>query len=140
MLFPNLLLSTVFFFLAAIHIYWALGGKWGHSQAIPTDKDGHFIFAPGVAATVIVALGLSLFGLFYLNNSKLLSINWPKQINAIGAWAIPCIFVLRALGDFKYVGAFKRVKGTEFAEMDSKFFSPLCFIIGIIGFYRLINQ
>tara|TARA_B100001245_G_scaffold230458_1_gene210029 strand:+ start:529 stop:951 length:423 start_codon:yes stop_codon:yes gene_type:complete len=140
MLFLNLLLTTVFFFLAAIHIYWVFGGKWGHSQAIPTDKDGNFIFAPGAAATVIVAFGLSLFGLFYLNNSGLISINWPAKINSIGAWAIPCIFSLRALGDFKYVGAFKRVKGTEFAEMDSKFFSPLCFILGITGFYILINS
>lgn len=139
MVFPNLLLSATFFFLSLIHIYWAFGGRLGNSKSIPTDKEGNFIFSPGIVATVIVAGVLAFFGTYYLNNTHLLTISWPSKINTVAGWAIPTIFMLRALGDFNYVGAFKRVKGTEFAEMDSKFFSPLCFIIGIIGFYILIN-
>lgn len=139
MLFPNLLLTSIFFFLAATHIYWVFGGKWGHSKAIPTDKEGNNLFSPGIGATIFVAIGLTFFGIFYLNNTSLVLLNWPERINSIGAWVIPSIFTLRAIGDFRYVGAFKRVKDTEFGEMDSKFFSPLCFIIGIIGFYILIN-
>ncbi|MEM6843120.1 MAG: DUF3995 domain-containing protein [Bacteroidota bacterium] len=43
------------------------------------------------------------------------------------------IFILRALGEFNYVGFFKRVKNTEFARADSRIFSPLCLGIGVIG-------
>ncbi|MAE85486.1 MAG: hypothetical protein CMB80_22315 [Flammeovirgaceae bacterium] len=140
MLFPNLLLATVFFFLSAIHIYWTFGGKWGHSNAIPTDREGNYLFSPGKGVTIFVAIGLAFFGIFYFNNTPFIQLNWPERVNSIGAWVIPSIFTLRAIGDFRYVGAFKRVKDTEFGEMDSKFFSPLCFIIGIIGFYLLINS
>jgi len=48
-------------------------------------------------------------------------------------WFIPIIFILRAVGDFNYVGIFKKIKNTEFARADSKIFIPLCLIIGICG-------
>ena len=54
-----------------------------------------------------------------------------------GGWVIPIIFLLRAIGEFKYVGIFKRVKKTKFGRFDTKLFSPLCLIISILG---IINQ
>jgi hypothetical protein len=41
-------------------------------------------------------------------------------------WAIAVVFALRCLGDFRYVGLFRRVRGTDFAAMDAKLFTPLC--------------
>jgi len=52
---------------------------------------------------------------------------------SICGWAIPAIFLLRALGDFRYVGFFKKVKTTPFAKADTKFFSPLCLMLGLFG-------
>ncbi len=33
-------------------------------------------------------------------------------------------------GDFKWVGFFKRKKGTVFAKWDTVLYSPLCFLLG----------
>jgi hypothetical protein len=41
-------------------------------------------------------------------------------------WAFAAVFALRCLGDFRYVGLFRCVHGTDFAVMDAKFFTPLC--------------
>jgi hypothetical protein len=49
------------------------------------------------------------------------------------AWACGAVgvaFALRAVGEFRLVGFFKSVKGTEFAAMDTWFYSPLCLAIG----------
>ena len=42
---------------------------------------------------------------------------------------LAAIFVLRALGDFQYVGFSKRIRGTQFAHWDDRIFSPLCLLI-----------
>jgi hypothetical protein len=38
------------------------------------------------------------------------------------------------MGEFNYVGFFKKVKDTEFAKWDTKLFSPLCLLISSFGF------
>ncbi|MFK7787808.1 MAG: DUF3995 domain-containing protein [Crocinitomicaceae bacterium] len=50
-----------------------------------------------------------------------------------GAWFITSIFILRAVGEFNYVGLFKPIKDTDFAKADSSIFSPLSLGIGIVG-------
>jgi hypothetical protein len=35
----------------------------------------------------------------------------------------------RAVGDFRYVGFFKRVRDSRFATLDTRVYSPLCFVL-----------
>ncbi len=35
---------------------------------------------------------------------------------------------------FRYVGFFKRVRGTRFAEMDTRYYSPLCLTLSVLAF------
>jgi hypothetical protein len=37
----------------------------------------------------------------------------------------------RAVGDFRLVGFFKTVRGSTFARMDTRLYSPLCVLLGI---------
>jgi hypothetical protein len=37
----------------------------------------------------------------------------------------------RAVGDFKYVGFSKRVRGTPFARLDTWIYSPLCLLLAL---------
>jgi len=84
-------------------------------------------------ATLIVALILLSFGLLYLIRTPLLTVQLPDWVH-YGYWLIPAAFILRAIGEFNYVGFFKKIKDTEFAKADTKLFAPLCLAIGIIGF------
>ena len=140
MIVQTVILSCIYLILSGVHFYWLFGGAWGINSVIPTNKDGKAVLNPGKIDTIVVALGLLYFSLFYLIYAEILVISLPQWLLTASSWGIPSIFILRAVGDFKYVGAFKRIKGTPFAEKDSKFFSPLCFVMGLLGFYVLINS
>ncbi|CAZ95031.1 DUF3995 domain-containing protein [Zobellia galactanivorans] len=84
-------------------------------------------------ATLVVGVVLVLFALVYLMKSGLLTIQGLNGVINYGYWFIPFIFILRAIGDFNYLGFFKKVKHTAFAKADSKVFVPLCLAIGIMG-------
>lgn len=126
------ILTIIFLLLAILHLNWAIGNRWGYDAAIPTNADGSRPFTPGTFSCLIVGLGLALLsGFYFINPQEGNPNNW---IFDYGRWIIPIIFLLRALGDFKYAGFTKRIKNTTFAKMDSKYFSPLCLFISALGF------
>jgi glucan phosphoethanolaminetransferase (alkaline phosphatase superfamily) len=129
----SIILLAIFTSLGFIHFYWLFGGKWGLEKVIPTKENQTSTLSIPKFATLIVGLVLVLFGLIYLVKSGLINIQVSNWVTIYGYWLIPSIFVLRAIGDFKYVGFFKKIKNTEFAKADSKWFAPLCLTIGIIG-------
>lgn len=128
-----MLLIAVFSLLSILHIYWSVGGKWGFEQSLPQKPDGGFLFRPRKAESLIVGLFLLSFSLYYWIKTGLLPIlDFPKWIMDFGGVAIAVIFLLRVIGDFNYVGIFKKVKDTDFAKRDTKYFVPLCLIISIL--------
>ena len=109
--------AGVFVFLAAMHFYWAIAGVGGRSAAIP-EIDGVPAFRPSKAATA--AVGLALLGVAAI---VLLEV---KLLLACAAG----VLILRAIGDFRLVGFFKRMRGSKFARMDTLLYSPLCLALG----------
>jgi hypothetical protein len=120
-------LAIVFFVLSGIHIYWAMGGKWGMNAAVPTKATGDTVFSPSVLATVVVAFGLFAMGMIQFSFIDIISYSIFRFVE----FAIALIFFVRAIGDFKYVGFFKKITSTTFAQNDTKFYSPLCLVISM---------
>ncbi|WP_373072949.1 DUF3995 domain-containing protein [Sulfurimonas sp.] len=79
--------------------------------------------------TVFVALVLFSFAFIAY---KLYFCSDNSELIAIFGWIISAVFTLRSVGDFNMVGFFKKIKDTEFAIYDTKYFSPLCLILGVI--------
>jgi glucan phosphoethanolaminetransferase (alkaline phosphatase superfamily) len=130
----SIILFLIFLCISSIHFYWAFGGKWGGDAVLPTKEDDNSVlFAPSVLSTLIVAFGLLAFGLFIFVKSGFIVFDTPQWLNQYGLWIIASIFTLRAIGDFNYVGFFKKIKRTKFGENDTKYFSPLCLTIGILS-------
>lgn len=132
-IFLSLVMCLVFVVLSAFHFYWFKGGRWGTDYVFPTkDKESK---APPIPmfATLIVGLGLALMGVLYLAKGGMVGIPMPYWIEKYIYWFIPAIFILRGIGEFKYVGIFKKIKDTKFAQADTKIFVPLCFFIGVLG-------
>lgn len=131
----------IFLLLTLLHIYWALGGKWGGHFAVPTDPNDKPLFKPGPFATLIVAGGLLLFSWIDLS-----AIGWlrPEAVLKYIRWAllgIALIFLVRAVGDFRYVGFTKSKRKTLFAYWDTRFYSPLCLLISLthwLAFFELV--
>ncbi len=125
--------SFIFLLLALLHFHWALGGSFGYKHAIPTKENGDMLMNPGRMDGLVVGLGLLAFGIFYLVKIGWVLIPAPSWVMDSAGWLIAGIFILRALGDFKYVGFFKKLKSTEFGIKDTQFYSPLCLYLGIVG-------
>lgn len=130
-----------FSILAIIHFYWAFGGQWAVKNALPQSISGELVMKPRPIDSAFVAVGLLLFGVFYFVKSDIgPSLQLSNWIVVVGSWMIPIIFLLRSIGDFKYVGFFKSITTTAFARWDTFFYSPLCLLIAIIGFILFIDR
>ncbi|SMG17434.1 DUF3995 domain-containing protein [Arenibacter troitsensis] len=129
----SILLGIILIGLGLIHFNWVMGGKFGFSESLPTKENGERVLNPKKIDSAIVGIGLTIFGIFYVLKSGLIEYSLPAWIIKYGSWIIPIIFLLRAIGEFRYVGFFKSIKTTEFGKLDTKLFSPLCLAIGILG-------
>lgn len=130
-----ILLFGIFLCLSAIHVYWAFSGTWGLTAAIPTKDDNSTkLFHPGKATTWVVALGLLGSGLFILTKTLFPAFEFPEFLDKYGLWILSGIFIFRAIGDFYYIGFFKKITHTSFGQNDTRFYSPLCLLMGILTF------
>jgi hypothetical protein len=121
---PATVLFVLFLTLSGLHVFWALSGRTYSSRVIPT-VDGVPVLRPGRAATLAVAALLLAAAVVSLWRGA-----WPDSgaswVPHTGILVIAGVFAARAIGDFRLVGFFKRVRGTDFARNDSLVYSPLC--------------
>ncbi len=130
---PQLLavaLAAVLAALAGLHVAWAAAGR-SAGAAVPARADGAPLFRPGRGLTLAVALALAAAAALVLGRAGLLPRPgpWardPAPLYRGGTWALGAVLLLRAVGDFRYVGLFKRERGTRFAALDSRVYTPLC--------------
>lgn len=118
-------LTLVLLSLAAVHLYWATRGA-GTTVGIPSHPDGTPIFRPGRVATFGVAVGLGVAALLVAGRAGLADVGISPVVLHVGVWGVAVAFMLRTVGEFRYVGLFKRVRGTPFARWDTRLFTPLC--------------
>jgi len=124
------LVAIVFGLISLLHIGWATGLGPGRWQAIP-ERDGAPLFRPGPLATLGVAALLFLAALLVTQRAGLGRALLPPAIVGPGCWAVAVALVARSIGEFRYVGFFKRVSDTPFARMDSRLYSPLALLLGL---------
>ena len=118
-------LASVLCFLSIVHLYWTVRGA-GIGAAVPTQTNGTPVFRPGRASAFLVAAALLLAAAIVLARAGVISVGFPGAVIHIGIWGVAVAFVARTVGEFRYVGLFKRVRGTPFARWDSMLFTPLC--------------
>jgi len=129
---------AVFCALALVHLYWAFGGTAGKLAAVP-ELSGRRAFAPSAGGTVVVAIGLALCALLVSAAASLIHMPAPANWLRWLSYALALVLLARAIGDFRLVGLFKRVRGTHFARMDSLAYSPLCLALACGVFYVAQN-
>ena len=123
-------LAVIFCALSLLHIGWALGLRGGNVQVLP-ERDGAPLFQPGPLPTLVVAAVLFLAALIVTQRAGLGRELLPAALVGPGCWGVSIVLVLRAVGEFRYVGFFKRVRDTAFARMDTRYYSPLALLLGV---------
>lgn len=116
--------------MSLIHFYWVFGGRWGVGAAIPVKADGIASFSPGRIETLIVAVGLLVVGFMLLAQYEMIHLFGPNPLTKWFCIIFSFVFIMRAVGDFKYLGFFKKITHTTFAKYDTWFYSPLCLYLG----------
>lgn len=136
-IFLSLPLILVFSGISLLHFYWGLGGKkWVH-LAIPTSPKAVEtpLFKPRFIETLVIALGI--LGFAWVIGAKagvFPTFQLPSSFITNSVLTISIIFLVRAIGEFQYVGFFKKIKETPFAKMDTLYYSPLCLFISLTSF------
>jgi hypothetical protein len=122
-------LATVLTAVAVLHLYWAAGGRSG-GAVVPGTPSGRPIFVPSTAGTVAVAAALLLAAWIVAERGGLAPRIGPRIGYTLGIWSVGLVLVARAVGDFRYIGLFKQVRGTPFALMDDRLYTPLVALLG----------
>jgi glucan phosphoethanolaminetransferase (alkaline phosphatase superfamily) len=123
--------AFIFIVISAFHFYWAMGGKVGFDVVLPSNTEGVKSLNPSKFITFIVACVFLGIAIFYLIKAHLIPIKLNGLIDVFGLYPLVLVLIIRAIGDFKYVGFFKTVKNTPFARYDTRYYAPLCLFLGL---------
>jgi hypothetical protein len=134
-----LALVTVFVMLSLVHVYWALGGRTGHALAVP-QIDSRPLFSPSPLATLAVAAALAVAALVVAGLVGWLGVAMPALMFRLLTLAMALVFLLRAIGDFTYIGFFRRASASRFAYWDLRLYSPLCLFIAAAAMMLVWSQ
>ncbi len=125
--------AAIFLILGVLHFYWALGFNWALDVAVPSNTNGEKILHPSATASTVVGIGLSVMAAIHLANARLWHNEFPQVIK-YATLTMAIVFLLRTIGDFKWVGLFKKVKNTPFAKNDTRYYVPLCLFLSVSAF------
>ena len=126
---PIIVCST-FIVLALWHFYMAVRSHPGFAAAVP-GVDGKPLFMPTKKMTIAVGVALLLFTLLVAATAGLLLPGVPEMLLTWLCYALALALFARAIGDFKYVGFFKRVRDSRFAGLDTLLCLPLCLLLAV---------
>jgi hypothetical protein len=119
---------AIFIGLALWHFRMALKPPTGAGGAVPS-ADGKPLFVPSKRSTAIVGVVLLAFAALVAITGGLLSVGFPRTVGVWLSYGLALGLLARAIGEFRYVGFFKRVRDSRFAELDSLVYSPLCLML-----------
>jgi hypothetical protein len=133
-------LAAAFISIAALHVYWAARGMAGGDAAtvggaVPVRADGSPLFRPGPLATLAVAVLLAAAAVVVLGRAGVVALVAPVILYRVATWVLGIVLLLRAIGDFRYVGIFRRERHSRFAAMDTVLYTPLCALLAAGVFY-----
>ena len=124
----------VFVALAFWHIGMVVWPLSGETTAVPSIE-GKPLFVPSRKSTIAVATVLLLFAGLVAATAGIVSVGLPQVALSWLSFGLALGLLVRAVGEFKYVGLFKRVRGSRFATLDTWVYSPLCLLLAIGVWY-----
>jgi Protein of unknown function (DUF3995) len=131
--------ALVLALLGGLHVYWAAGGRLGIDVVIP-ERDGQPLLSPSRGMTLLVAALLLAGSGCLLARVGVVGRELSLGLTEWGTRLMAGAFALRAIGDFRYVGFFKRVGGSRFALWDTRLFSPLCVLLFLSCVMALLSR
>jgi len=127
---------TIIAFAAGFHAHWALGGRLGYSVSLPQRPDGTPVLAhrlswwrPAAGAVALALLGLAILLLAAAGH---LTLPLPPRLIRAALMCTGAAFIARALVPNPWVGLFKFLRSTRWARYDTRLYSPLFLLLGLL--------
>ena len=125
--------SGVLMAIAAVHVYWAVGGVWPATvraelpQTVVGTKDTKM---PPRGVTLAVAFMIFVAALVPLVTTGLLPVTLPCALQMLALWGLILVFLVRGLVTYTPLG--DRYSVVEpFRTLNRKYYSPLCVLLGL---------
>jgi hypothetical protein len=122
------IVAIVFLVLACWHVVMAFSDLGSASAAVPS-AGGKPLFKPSRRSTLLVALVLTGFAGLVACTAGWVDVGLSARVLSWLSYALALGLAARAVGEFRYVGFFKRERGSRFATMDTLVYSPLCLLL-----------
>lgn len=133
-----LAVSAAFVGIAAWHFRMAFSMAPGAGSGAVPSVDGKPLFKPSKASTLAVGGVLLLFAALVAATAGFIPTGLPHFLLAWACYALAAGLLARAIGEFRYLGFFKKVRGSEFARLDTLIYSPLCLLlsagVAVVGY------
>ncbi|MFQ5524912.1 MAG: DUF3995 domain-containing protein [Thermoanaerobaculia bacterium] len=126
----GIILAAVFVVLAGFHVLWAIAGVPTGVQVVPSVPGGP-VPTPRAASCLAVAVALTLAAVVVLSGADVILSRVSRRLRTVAGSVLGSVFVLRAVGDFRFVGFFKSITETNFAFWDTRLYTPLSLAIGL---------
>jgi len=131
-----ILALAIIAFAAGFHAHWFFGGRHGFSVSLPQQRDGVPVMAHRLPwwrpAAGGVALCLILLALLLLDTAGHVDLGLPDEAVRLTLLGIGAAFVARTLVPNPYVGFFKWIRTTRWARYDTRLYSPLFLLLGLL--------
>ena len=126
------IMAALLFITAILHVYWALGGRWGVGVVLPTGRDGKPAFQPGMGATFTVAALLLLAGLLLLFRVEIFSLpfQWGNGWSKALCFLAMLVFAVRGVGAYCLILSRPHSRPGNW-KWDLYLFSPICLLLAI---------
>jgi hypothetical protein len=128
-----LALIIILLTLAALHLYWGLGGRWpgrDESELVATvigrTKSGKM---PSLAVAGAVAGALALGAWCVAADRGGLNFGVPLPLVNAGYFLMALVFAVRGVITYAFPAVFAYAKGTPFERLNRLYYSPLCLFI-----------
>jgi|SRR4051794_4066269 hypothetical protein len=123
-------------FAAGFHVYWAVGGQVGLGVSLPQQQNGAPVMVRRLPlwrpAAGAVAAALLVLAALLLARAQLLGLPVSDELIQGALLVVGLAFVARSLVPNRYVGFFKFLRTTRWAKFDTRLYSPLFLLLGIL--------
>jgi hypothetical protein len=129
--------ATILFAIAAIHVYWAFGGRWpGHdAESLARTVIGGppgMRMAPPIASLAVAAL-LTVACALLVVHRGLLPIAAPHGVVRVGVFGVAAVLLARGTYGFFDERARPAIRGSRYARLNTTMYSPLCLAVGTLA-------
>jgi len=130
-----ILASSILTAIAALHVYWGLGGTWPAEDepgltatVFGPSPDGRM---PGFGPCFVVTVLLMLAAAFPLAAQGILPAS-PSALIAVGLWGAAAVLAIRGLGGFLERRIRPAIVGLPYDRLNRRLYSPLCLLLSAL--------